>query len=346
MSKKLLDPIIEAFILKYGILNLLNDIGVTNIQKTSKDQIIATCPYHDDKKPSFSVNLESGLWTCFACDAHGDTIEMIKLSYHLNFQEAKNFLLARSGLDENVNIEDITFKRDIFNNTVEYLEEEPVKWPIISKEMVKRMYSGPDPYNYLLGRGFSQSTIEYFECGYAKDYLGRGYANQQRVTIPGHNEYGQLCGFIGRTPIDVTPKYLYTSGYPKSHTLFNLHRAKKYSDKGLILVEGPGDVMKVHNLEYFNVIAILGSSLSEAQQKLLMKYTDKVYFMFDNDSAGIKANFKAIETMQNKLDTYFIKLDFYKDPGEIPNKAILDKLINKAKNWNDFKFKREINAIK
>lgn len=340
---KKLDPIVEAFILKYGILNLLDDIGVRNIQKLGNSQIVAVCPYHDDKKPSFSVNLENGLWTCFACDKHGDLVEMIKLSYNLEYKEAKEFILARSGLSGNINLDDIVFKRDIFNNMIDVIEEEEVKWPSISPEMIKRMNTGPDPYKYLLGRGFSQETIDYFECGYASDYLGRGYANQQRITIPGHTEYGKICGYIGRTPIDATPKYLYTAGYPKSHTLFNLHRAKKYSSKGLILVEGSLDAMRMHDLGYPNVCAILGSALSPAQQKLLMKYTDKIYIMFDNDKAGSKANMGAIEAMKDRVDTYFVSLEPFNDPGDVKDKETLDSMMLNAKSW--FKFELQKGGI-
>jgi len=331
-----LDPIVEAFIHKYGILNLLSDINVSNIQKMGNGQIIATCPYHEDRKPSFSVNSSNGLWTCFACDKHGDLIEMIKLSYNLDYKDARDFILARSGLDSNVNIEDITFVREIFNLTEETNSEEAVKWPVISQDVIKRMNVGPDPYEYLQKRGFNQSTIEYFECGYATDYLGRGYANQQRITIPGHDEYGKLCGYIGRTPIDATPKYLYTSGYPKSHTLFNLHRAKKHSANGLILVEGSLDAMRLHDLGYPNVCAILGSALSPNQQKLLLKYTDKVYVMFDNDAAGLKANLGALEAMKDHLDMYYVSLGDLNDPGDIREKSVIDSLMAKAKSW--FKF--------
>jgi DNA primase len=172
--------------------------------------------------------------------------------------------------------------------------------------------------------------------------LGRGYDNQQRITIPGHSEYGALCGFIGRTPIEATPKYLYTPGYPKSFTLFNLHRAKKHGDNGIIVVEGSLDVMRIHDLGYPNVTGILGSSLSVAQQKLLIKYTDKVYFMFDNDAAGLKANMQAIEAMKNQLNTYYISLGKLKDPGDIRDKATLDYLVSHAKDWNAFMFNKDL----
>jgi DNA primase len=345
---KNLNPLIEAFVHKYGILRLLNDIGVRNIQKTGQSQIIASCPYHEDTKPSFSVNLDHGMFNCFACDKHGDLIEMIKLSYNLTYKNAIQFILSRSGLESNINMDDILFLQDIQNAMVEEEEEDSFSWPIISKEMIKRMYYSPDPYNYLLGRGFSQKTIEYFECGYAVDYLGKGYEQQPRVTIPGHNEYGKICGFIGRTPVNANPKYIYTAGYPKSHTLFNLHRAKKFSNQGLILVEGSLDAMRLHDLGYPNACAILGSALSVYQQRLLLKTTDKVYFMFDNDNSGYKANQNAIEAMKDQLDVYFIPLKIKKlniefnDPGDINCSNLLNILFDNAISWSNFIFNKTI----
>ena len=278
----MIDILSEAFIAKYGIKNMLEDVDARKIHKSGPDDFICCCPFHDDKTESFSININNGLYQCFACSAKGNLVEFIKLSYNLDYEEAKAYLLARSGLDiSNINLEDIAFKREIFNLTEDKtIEDELVNWPTISKEMKERMYKRKDPYNYLLNRGFSEAAINYFECGYSDDYLGLGYLKNKRVTIPGHNEHSQLCGFIGRTPINEQPKYIYTANYPKSKTLFNLHRAKSHSDKGLILVEGALDAMRLHDLGYPNVCAILGSNLSPSQQKLLLKYTDKVYAAF------------------------------------------------------------------
>jgi len=341
----MIDILSEAFIAKYGIKHMLEDVNAKKIHKSGPDDFICCCPFHDDKTESFSININNGLYQCFACSAKGNLVEFIKLSYNLDYEQAKAYLLARSGLDiENINFEDIAFKREIFNLTKDKTaEDELVKWPIISEDMVKRMYVGPDPYNYLLKRGFSEAAIKYFECGYSDDYLGTGYVKRKRITIPGHNEYGQLCGFIGRTPIDEHPKYLYTAGYPKSNTLFNLHRAKTHSAQGIIVVEGSLDAMRIHDLGYPNVTAILGSALSIAQQKLLIKSTNKVYFMFDNDAAGLKATMNAIEAMKNQLNTYYISLGKLKDPGEITSKENLDFLISNAKSW--FKYELQKGGI-
>lgn len=334
MSNYRVDPIVEAFVINYGVVALLEDIGVTHMQ-SSPTGVITNCVFHDDNSPSLGVDTSNGVFNCFSCSARGNLYKLVQMAYNLTFKEAREFILARSGLGEGVNIDSITRIRDIENIILSLnSQNKEFVMPKVSQETISRMYEGPDPHNYLLGRGYSQKAIDYLECGYTTDYLGKGYGKkQERITIPGHDENGNICGFIGRTPIDQMPKYLYTSGYPKSHTLFNLHRAKKHSDAGLILVEGSLDALRIHDLGYPNVCAILGASLSAYQLKLLKRYTDKIFLMFDTDAAGNQANLKALEMTHNELNVNLITMKNFKDPGEITIKETLDELLFNAKNW-------------
>jgi len=340
---KTFDPIVDGFMNIYGIRNLLDDIGVKHVKNSGSHYIIGLCPFHEDNQPSFSANTDDGSFTCFACDAKGNLYELVKRYYNLDFKGAQSFLLARSGLHGDIDIEDMMFLKKLRTMTNEESEEnlEPNHvYP--SKEMIERMHKGPDPYNYLQNRGFSEDTINYFEANYAEDFTGYGYKNQQRITIPGHDELGKLCGFIGRTPIDAKPKYLYTPGWQKSFTLFNLHRAKQYSENGIMLVEGSLDCFKIKQMGYSNVVAILGSELSQYQYSLLKKYTNKIYLFFDSDAAGSKASRNALELAKDNLDVYHINLNQYKDPGEIAEKTELDDMIANAKNWFKYQLRKGI----
>lgn len=333
------DPVIEAFVKKYGIKNLLQDIGARRISHTGKNQLILCCPFHPDNKESFSINSETGLFKCFACDAKGNLYHFIMRHYGLEFKEARQFIFARSGLDDNVNVDDLIFLYNI-NHLLESPEDEtaPVI-PTFKPADITRMYQGPDPYDYLKNRGYADFTIRRFECGFTKEWRAISYetktlTNEERITVPGHDEYGTIIGFIGRTPIGQEPKYRYTYHYPKSHTLFNLHRAKKFSgDMGLILVEGWLDAMKLDDFGHSNVAAILGSELSDAQVKLIAKYTDKIYTMFDNDSAGFKATAGAINKLHDIVDVHYIPLGDLNDPGDITDKLTCDQLVGNAKSW-------------
>jgi|GEM_PF-2157459 len=339
------DVIIEAFLINYGMTAALEDVGVNSYQKTSEDNIIAVCPFHADTKPSFSVNLSNGLFQCFACDAHGNLYQFIQLAYDLSYKQAKEYIMARSGLSEGVNLEDLTLLRKIKQSLIKInaAKTEETQDKPISPEMISRMYQREDPHNYLLGRNFKPETIKYFECGYTDDWLGKGYNKQERITIPVHDEYGTIKGFIGRTPVNAMPKYINTGGLSKSHLLYNLNRAAKYAQNGLILVEGTLDVMRLHDLGYPNAVAILGAKLSETQLHLLTKYTDKIYLMFDSDEAGSNANLSALEMTKDLLEVYFVPLKTFKDPGEIMEPETLKQLLSNAKNWFTYNVQEGVN---
>ena len=344
MSEKSDDPVVMAFVANYGIMNLLQDVGATKLQKTGKDQVVGTCPFHEDSTPSFSMNLVNGLFKCFACDVSGNLYKFIKMSYNLDYQGAQKYILTRAGLTEDFNVEDAVFLRKM--HTILDVDDKPNEAeqpgsPKFTDAKIKPLYEKPDPHNYLQNRGFSIDTIQHFECGFTTKWrvldqdTGK-MLHEERVVIPGHDEFGEIIGFIGRTPVNDEPKYRYTYRYPKQQTLFNLHRAKHHSDHGLIVVEGSLDTMKMHNFGHPNTVGILGASLSEQQIILFGKYTDKLFVMFDSDKAGQKATMKTIEALHNTLDIYYVSLENYKDPGEIPDVITSNRLLTNAKSWFSF----------
>jgi DNA primase len=343
------DPIIDAFVHNYGIKNLLDDLDVKKIQSTGKSQLVGCCPFHDENNPSFSMNTESGLWKCFGCGIVGNLFQFVSLSYNIDYSAARKFILERAGLDEATNLDDIIFSRKLDLAVTDVAQDEEVIFTKFTQKQIESFYETPEPFDYLKNRGFTEETIKYFECGYTSKWRSfnretKAYENQPRIIIPGHDEYGNYAGFIGRTPVGDEPKYKYTYGYPKSHTLFNLHRARKHADDGLILVEGSTDAMNIHQIGKPNVCAILGASLSKAQVKLLSKYTDTVYLMFDNDSAGQTATKGAVEMLHSIMKNLsIVPLNGIKDPGEITSSAQLEKYFKNAINWFEFQMK-EVNA--
>lgn len=143
-------------------------------------------------------------------------------------------------------------------------------------------------HSYLEERGIEKATVDIFEIGYCSKGMMKG-----RIAIPIHNEKGELIAYVGRwigdPPDNKTPKYKLPVGFHKSLEVFNLHRAKdEVGDSGLILVDGVFDCMKVWQAGYKNVVALFGSSLSERQEELIIKYVGlqgKLFLMFDNDNA-------------------------------------------------------------
>ena len=150
-----------------------------------------------------------------------------------------------------------------------------------------------DPtHPYLLEQGLTDETVATFGLGY---HAGRGIMHG-RIVIPIHNEAGELIAYAGRwpgdDPPDGEPKYKFPPKFHKSLVLFNLHRARAHAAEGLIVVEGFfSGVLTLWQQGRRNVVAIMGSSLSDAQERLIVQTISgrgRVLLAFDNDEAGKK----------------------------------------------------------
>lgn len=141
---------------------------------------------------------------------------------------------------------------------------------------------------YLKDRGLEKETIKEFGLGYCKRGLMK-----DRIAIPIHNEKGELVAYAGRYPGDPPkeePKYKLPPKFKKHLVLFNLNRAKNLArENGLVLVKGFFDVFNLWQAGYKNVVALMGTLMSEEQEKLIVETVDengKVALMFDEDEAG------------------------------------------------------------
>jgi DNA primase len=164
----------------------------------------------------------------------------------------------------------------------------------------------PD-HPYLAGRGLPQDTLVEFGVGY---FAGKGIM-AGRIAIPIHNELGELVAYAGRWPGEPPEgegKYKLPMGFHKSMMVYNLHRAKAHAkDAGLVIVEGFFDAMRLHAAGFPNVVALMGSSMSEAQEELIVTAVGpegKVTLMFDEDEAGWKGREEALSPTLVMRDTY------------------------------------------
>ena len=331
------DPIVRQFASVYTIKNLLEDLSLEKIMSQG-DYYMALCPFHDNtKEPDFQIHKKYGLWNCFGCGKTGNLYQFVAFTHHLTYGDANEYIAKLAGFDSDADIEDIRFKTNL--RTMFEVDDEVgtkiLNIPEINAEVLNRMNTGPDPDNYLLGRGYSQETLDHFGCTYTNvwrtwDKIREEYRNEKRAVIPGYLQDGTICGFIGRTTENVEPKYRYSKGYPKSITLFNAHRAKKVADNGLILVEGSLDTINVHNLGWPNVGGILGASPSDEQIDFILKTTDKVFLGFDNDKAGRIATEKAINALHNHVEIFVLDWGNLKDPDEIKNPSVFQSIIKNA----------------
>jgi DNA primase len=143
-----------------------------------------------------------------------------------------------------------------------------------------RLRSG---HAYLEQRGIERHTAQHFGVGY---YAGRGFL-RGRVVFPIHNARGELLAYAGRALNGAEPRYLFPRGLRKSEVVFNLHRARAApSASHVVVVEGFFDCLRVHQAGYGNVVALLGTSISDQQWELLHAHFGEVIVMMDGDETG------------------------------------------------------------
>jgi DNA primase len=178
---------------------------------------------------------------------------------------------------------------------------------------------------YLTERGLTLETIISFGVGYCGKGMMAG-----RVAIPIHNEEGGVVAYVGRWPGEPpgdTPKYKLPPGFRKSLELFNIDRAvKEPSDQPLVIVEGFFDCMKLHQHGCRRVVALMGSTMSAAQEELIRKHTDsksQAIVMLDEDEAG-QAGREDIAVRLAKF--VFVKVHTFEKPDTQPDNLTAEEV--------------------
>src|SRR5260370_20415490 len=151
-----------------------------------------------------------------------------------------------------------------------------------NKPLTFQLKSIDHEHAYLKARGITAETADTFGVGF---FSGRG-SMSGRVVIPIHNEKGELVAYAGRVVDSSEPRYKFPAGFHKGQVLYNLHRV---TAPEVFIVEGFFDCMKVWQSLHPFVAALMGSSLSEHQERLLLKHFKKVTLLLDGDTAGREA---------------------------------------------------------
>lgn len=288
----------------YGIANL-TDKGV---------KLVGPCPIHNGDSPqAFHADKEKNIWHCFSkCKRGGNILDFVALKEKISIREAALKL------------------QSIFLDSDE--EEQPAETPNRRKKEKKKEKETINPpltftlnlmakHPYLLKeRNLKTETIERFGIGYCSKGTMRGH-----IAIPICNENGKLVAYAGRRikEDEEKPRYKFPTGFQKQYVLYNLHRALKTDEDYLILVEGFFDVFRLYELGYPNAVALMGSSISEHQQKLLIDSTDKLMLMLDNDEAGHTCTEQAIQTLAPHLYLRIITLSSsHPEPDLLTSEAL------------------------
>ncbi|MFQ5612587.1 MAG: DNA primase [Anaerolineae bacterium] len=295
------------------------------------------CPFHTEKTPSFVVFPDTQSWRCFgACSTGGDIFSFVMKQEGYDFQEALKELAARAGVPlgqrgsgEAAREADKYRQKllEIVAAAAEYFHHQLLNAP-----------QATSVREYIAGRGLSGETVAKFQLGYAfhrwdalkNHLLERGYDQadlisagliiksedspssydrfRDRLMIPIHNGQGQVIGFGARAlQANQVPKYLNSPQTPlfdKSATVYGLHLARKgIRDSGrAVIVEGYMDVLQAHQAGQTNVVAQMGTALTEPQLKLLKRYTKNFVLALDADTAGDAATLRGIDVARAALD--------------------------------------------
>ena len=338
--------------------------------KRSGRNYFGLCPFHNEKSPSFSVSPDKQIFHCFGCGVGGNVISFISKIEGIGFKEAIENLAERSNIklptiENNVDSkkEELkskvykvnSFAADYYHKRL-YQKEAKIGQEYIKKrklnnetlESYKIGFSGTfdELYKALKKEGFGEAEI--LESGLVNKnekgmYIDR-YRN--RLIIPIFDERNRVIAFGGRVLDDSKPKYINTNEnlvYSKGRHLFGLNVAKKGNTKKILIVEGYMDVISLHQRGITNVVASLGTALTQSQGWLLRKNCEQVILGFDADGAGQMAIIRAMEVMQNMgCDMRVLQMTGAKDPDEYVIKygsANFKKLMDNAISLIEFKVK-------
>ncbi len=312
--------------------------------KRSGRNFFGLCPFHNEKSPSFSVSPDKQIFHCFGCGVGGNVITFVSKIEGLNFVETVQMLAERANiqlptLENNGDIQKEILKDKVYKvnefaaeyyhqnlyKTQAKIAQEYVKKRQLSNETLKSFrigFSGKfnELYQELKKQGFEEREI--LESGLVNkndrgQYIDR-YRN--RLMFPICDVRGRVIAFGGRVLDDSKPKYINSPEnivYSKGRHLFGLNVAKKGDTKKILIVEGYMDVISLHQRGITNVVASLGTALTEQQGWLLRKNSEQIILSFDSDEAGIKAKLRSIEILQNMgCDLRVLQLEGAKDPDE------------------------------
>ncbi len=311
-------------------VDLVELIGRTVRLKRVGSQFSGLCPFHVEKTPSFYVRPQTQSWHCFGCNKSGTAFDWVMEREHLEFGEALRTLATMTGValpdhrdpeaeDQARRLQTILERAQTFY--------QGLLWGS----------TGGRARTYLQNRGLEDDTLKAFGLGYAPAgngllrYLEHdGFSEQElqaagvisvsddgrpfdffreRVLFPIRDGQGRTIAFGGRSlDDDAKPKYLNsreTLLFHKHETLFAFDLARKpmAQERQVVIVEGYMDAAMAHQHGYRNVVATLGTAVTERHLRLLRRQVDEIVLALDADAAGQAATWRALQVADESLRT-------------------------------------------
>ena len=345
-------------------------VGETVELRQRNGEFWGCCPFHGEKTPSFHVIPSTQAWHCFGCGAGGDCFTYVMRRENLGFPEAIRYLADRAGIE----IADDAPGRPRGTKRTRLIQvcEETAAF---YHTMLMR---GKDdrPRSYFASRGFGSDVCRRWDLGFAPGrgalvahLRGKGFSPREmidanvavsrgrglsdrfydRVMFPIHDEQGRCIAFGGRIMGEGQPKYLNTAEtalFHKKRNLYAFDKAKEHvvAQAEAIVSEGYTDVIACHEAGIQNVVATLGTALTEHHVKTLTRFAKRIIYLFDGDEAGQRAAERAIQFVEKEsVDLRCVILPDNLDPMEFVSQRGADalrELLAQAQPLMDFVFGR------
>jgi DNA primase len=311
----------------FDLVDLVSEY--VHLKKTG-GSYLGLCPLHAEKTPSFTVSREKQLFYCFGCGEGGNIYTFVMKMEGLTFPEAVRQLAERAG----IRLPDTEYSPAAEKKLREKQKLlSALEWAVQYYQWkLKETPEGRAAQSYLNKRGISAKAIEKFGLGYApdswnclKDFLQKKGLNLKELMAAGLlienekkqtydrfrnriifqicNQRGETIAFGGRILGDGLPKYLNspeTQLFEKGKNLYALHLARESIRRGkqAVIMEGYMDVITAHQAGITNTVASLGTSLTEAQARLLHSQAEEVVIVYDADSAGQAATWRGMQVLR------------------------------------------------
>jgi len=330
---------------KIDIIEVVSQyVPLTKAGRTFK----ALCPFHSEKHPSFFVYPEQQSWHCFgACNTGGDVFSFVMKKEGIDFGEALRLLAQKAGVTIKSRFEPEAKEKEKVR--LYQVNQAAAKY---FHNLLLNSSAGEKVRDYLASRGFSLKTVTDFQLGFSlnewevlkKYLLDKGYTEgellatglvieteaggthdrfRNRLMFPILDSRGHAIGFGARVLDDSLPKYLnspQTSIFDKSGSLYgiNIAAAAIRQQDMVVIVEGYMDVLQAHQNGFNNVVASMGTSITEKQVTRLKRLTKNVALALDADAAGEEAMLRCAG-YENTLnaEVKVIVLSKGKDPDDV-----------------------------
>ena len=344
------DDMVEEVRARADIVDIVGEL--VPLKKAGREYK-ANCPFHEERTPSFYVVPDKGFYKCFGCGKSGDVFSFVMERLGLDFVEAVKHVAGRCGVE----VREVSRQREEEDPHRPLYELNAFARDWFRERLVDPA-TGARAQEYLMGRGIDAETADRFGLGYAPDewralrdaaakhgldeemmvevgLLARRERDNEsydrfrgRIIFPIEGISGRVIAFGGRI-VDGgdrkdVPKYLNSPESPiyhKGRNLYGLSWARHAirREESAIVVEGYMDVVSLAAHGFENVVAPLGTAVTSEQAKLLGRYAQRIFLLFDSDPAGLKATFRAGDILlEEGLHPAVVTLP----PGEDPDTLV------------------------